>query len=64
MYVEIYTTAFRKVAKVAFAHEGPGTVTLSIPSTDSKGNPLANGLYYVVVRIHNQYFTLKLLVLR
>jgi hypothetical protein len=62
--IEVYTTAFRKVLKETFPNEGPGTVTLSIPSTGQNGTPLANGVYYVVVRIHNQHFTLKLMVLR
>jgi hypothetical protein len=49
---------------LTFHGEGPGTVTLTVPATDSMGVPLANGVYYVIVRTQGARLALKLMVLR
>jgi hypothetical protein len=61
--VDIYTLAFRKVQDTTFDSVPSGTaVTVSL--TGRGGNPLANGLYYVVVTVNGQRSTGKLLVIR
>jgi hypothetical protein len=61
--VGIYTLAFRKVQDTTFDSVPSGTaVTISL--TGRGGNPLANGLYYVVVTINGHRSTGKLLVIR
>jgi hypothetical protein len=60
----LYTTAFRRVNEITLPGVPAGTSNLSLPLTDRKGNPLANGLYYVVVRSPQGRFILKLLILR
>ncbi len=61
--VEIFTIAFRKVKVEAFPNVLSGTaVTLSL--TDQWGDPLANGLYYVVVEVDGKRSIGKLLILR
>jgi hypothetical protein len=62
--VQVETTAFRLVNELTFHSEGPGTATLMVPTTDSLGTQLANGIYYVIVRTEGARLTLKLMVLR
>jgi hypothetical protein len=62
--VQIETTAFRVVNQLTFHSQGPGTATLMVPTTDSLGVPLSNGIYYVIVRTQGARLTLKLMVLR
>jgi hypothetical protein len=62
--LQLQTTAFRKINEVTFHSQGPGTVTLTLPLVDSMGAPLANGIYYVIVRAQNQTLILKLMILR
>jgi hypothetical protein len=62
--VQVETTAFRVVNQLTFHSEGPGTVTLTVPTTDSNGAQLANGIYYVILRTEGARLTLKLMVLR
>jgi len=62
--VQIQTTAFRKVNELTFHSQGPGTVNLVIPATDSTGGSLANGIYYVIVRTESVRIILKLMILR
>ena len=62
--VQVETTAFRVVSQLTFHGEGPGTVTLTVPANDGTGAPLANGVYYVIVRTEGARLTLKLLVMR
>jgi hypothetical protein len=62
--VQVVTEAFRTVNQLTFHSEGPGTVTLTVPATDSTGAALANGIYYVIVRTQGARLTLKLMVLR
>jgi len=60
--VQVFTTAFRKVADLIFQQVSPGQF-LNVPAKDGNGTPLANGLYYLVVNRNGTRFTLKLLVL-
>lgn len=62
--VQLQTTAFRKIKEDSFHGQGPGTVDLPIVLTDQTGTPLANGIYYVVVRAEGQRLILKLMVTR
>lgn len=62
--VQIYTLAFRKVYDHTFAALSAGSQNLTIPLADSEGNPLANGLYYVIVTVNGQRTVLKLVVTR
>jgi len=62
--VQIQTTAFRKISELTFHSQGPGTVNLVIPATDSTNSPLANGIYYVIVRTENVRIILKLMILK
>jgi hypothetical protein len=61
--ISIYTLAFRKVRE-----ESLGGVTASsgivLNLVDQWGNPLANGLYYVVIEAEGNRWTEKLMVLR
>jgi uncharacterized repeat protein (TIGR01451 family) len=61
--VQVYTTAFRMVLSKSY------TVVASNPTVgfelvDSGNNPLANGLYYVVVTTSKARTVLKMMVLR
>ena len=62
--IQVETTAFRLVNQLTFHSQGPGTATLTVPTTDSLGTPLSNGVYYVIVRTEGARLTLKLMVLR
>jgi hypothetical protein len=62
--VELFTVAMRKIWKESLGKLGPGTVTFTIPLTDQTGAAIANGVYYVDVRINGQHFILKILVMR
>ena len=62
--VQILTTSFRLVNELTFHSEGPGTVNLMVPTADSTGVQLANGVYYVVIRTEGARITLKLMLLR
>ncbi len=62
--VELFTVAMRKIWKETLGQMGPGTVTITIPLTDQSGAALANGVYYVDVRINGKHFIEKLLILR
>jgi hypothetical protein len=62
--VQVQTTAFRKVAEWTFHSQGPGTVNLFVPTTDGMGVPLANGVYYVILRTEGARVVLKLMVQR
>ncbi|HVZ80897.1 MAG TPA: hypothetical protein VHE12_08870 [bacterium] len=60
--VRIFTTSFRKVLERTFLNI-PSGATLSLSVADERGVPLANGLYYVVVRTKSGLAIGKLLVL-
>jgi len=62
--IEIFTTAFRKVKEVTLTDLPAGPQNISIPLTDNEGDPLANGLYYVVVANQQGRAIGKLLVLK
>jgi hypothetical protein len=61
--VEIYTLAFRKVQDTTYSSQTSGTaITLNL--TGKSGNPLSNGIYYVVVTTSSGRAVGKMLVLR
>jgi hypothetical protein len=62
--ISVYSTAFRRVNEIILPDVPAGTNDLSLPLTDRQGNPLANGLYYVVVQTPQGRSIIKLLVLR
>jgi hypothetical protein len=62
--IKVFTTAFRKVAEQTYSQVPAGVSTLSIDLKDKTGVPLANGLYYVVVRTPAGRTIAKLLILR
>lgn len=61
--VEIFTLAFRKVQDTIFDSIPSGTA-VTVNLTGRGGNPLANGIYYVVVTVNEQRSIGKLLILR
>jgi hypothetical protein len=61
--VQIFTTAFRKVQDKTFASVPSGTA-VALELTDTWGTPLADGLYYVVVKVEGRRSVAKLLILR
>jgi len=62
--LKIFTTAFRKVREEALPASGAGLQTFVVELKDSRGSPLANGLYYLVVQTPQGRFIEKLLILR
>lgn len=62
--ITVFTAAFRKVNTIVLTNLPPGTASIALPLTDKSGVPLANGLYYVIVKTPQGRFLLKLLVLR
>jgi hypothetical protein len=62
--VSVFTTAFRKVNEVDYGAQPAGMVKLPLPTLDKSGIPLANGLYYLVVKIDGKRLVGKLVVLR
>jgi hypothetical protein len=61
--VEIYTLAFRKVQDNTYGPVVTGTpIPVSLSGKD--GNPLSDGLYYVVVTVNGKRTIGKLLLLR
>lgn len=61
--VKIFTLAFREIQEETFPEVSPGeAITLNL--TDKFGNPLANGLYYVVVQAQGNRWVTKLMVIR
>jgi uncharacterized repeat protein (TIGR01451 family) len=61
--VQVYTTAFRMVLSKTYTVTSSNP-TVSFDLVDSGNNPLANGLYYVVVTTSKARTVLKLMVLR
>jgi hypothetical protein len=61
--VEIFTLAFRRVLDESFASVPPG-VAVTVELKDNWGQPLADGLYYVVVTLDGKRSITKLLILR
>lgn len=61
--VEIFTTAFRKVQDETFPNVPPG-VAVEVELKDKWGNPLADGLYYLVLLVDGSRSIGKLMILR
>lgn len=61
--VQVFTTAFRKVQEKTYPGQPVG-VPISLSLTDRKGNPLASGLYYVLVTWPQGRTIGKLLIIR
>ena len=59
----LYTSSFRRINSFSWSNVTPGTV-LDIPLTDQNGNPLANGVYYLLVQAQGKRWVIKLMVLR
>ncbi len=62
--VSVFTTAFRKVNEVDYGSQPAGRLTLPLATQDKWGMPLANGLYYLVVKTPGGRSVGKLMVLR
>jgi hypothetical protein len=62
--LELLTVSGRKVQEISLGTVQPGPLTVTLPLTDSRGVPLANGVYFLVVRTTTWQATAKLLVLR
>jgi hypothetical protein len=61
--VEIYTLSFRKVQDTTYTSQTSGTA-IPLSLTGKSGNPLSNGVYYVVVTTSSGRAVGKLLVIR
>lgn len=61
--LKVYTTAFRLVLTKTYPLGMAGEV-ISLALSDNRGNPLSNGLYYVVVSSGSRQWILKLIVAR
>jgi hypothetical protein len=61
--IRIFTTSFRKVQEETILSV-PAGVAVTVNLTDQGGTPLANGLYYVVVKWNNGTAVGKLLILK
>jgi len=61
--VELFTIAFRKIQDKVYSNLASGT-PLQMEATDRWGSPLANGLYYVVVKVAGARSVGKIIVLR
>ena len=61
--VEILTSNFRKVEDRTFL-QVPSGMAVTVELKDRWGSPLADGLYYVVVKVDGGRFISKLMVLR
>jgi hypothetical protein len=59
----LYSSAFRRLNSFSWTNVTPGT-PLPIPLTDRLGNPLANGVYYLVVTAQGKRWIVKLMILR
>jgi hypothetical protein len=62
--VSVFTTAFRKVNQVDYGARPVGSIALPLVTEDKWGAPLANGLYYLVVKTPGGRSVGKLMVLR
>jgi hypothetical protein len=61
--VQIFTVGYRKILEQVFSQVAPGNDVV-VNMMDNWNDPLANGLYYVVVGTNQGQTTLKLLVLK
>ncbi|HJT24114.1 MAG TPA: hypothetical protein VJ873_06025, partial [bacterium] len=60
----VFTVAFRKVKELPLGDMNAGVTTVTLPLTDGRNTPLANGLYYLVIRPSPGTGVGKLLILR
>jgi len=61
--VEIFTVSFRMVQEETFVNV-PSGVAVTVQLTDKWGKPLANGLYYLVVKTNGGQSVGKLLIIK
>jgi hypothetical protein len=61
--LQVFTVNFRMMIDVTFKNVMVGE-SLSVTLTDSRGKPLANGVYYIVVYVDGKRLIAKLVVLR
>ncbi len=62
--LEVVTVVGRRVRETVLGTVHPGPLVLTLPLTDTWGTPLANGLYYLVVKTTTDQSVGKLLILR
>lgn len=62
--ISIFTTAFRKVSETHYGALATGAVKLPVEAKDQGGTPLANGLYYLVLKTPQGRSVLKWIVTR
>jgi hypothetical protein len=62
--LEVFTTAFRKVNDIHLGQVPAGVTDWPLPLKDQWGTPLADGLYYAIVRGSGRRLSARLLVLR
>jgi len=62
--VLLYTLSFRQVNEISLFNIPGGDTDISLPLFDRQGHPLANGIYYVVVRTSRERLISKLMILR
>lgn len=62
--VLVFTTAFRKINEISIGQVPAGTNKTALQLADRWGSPLANGIYYVVIRNDQERYTVKLMVIR
>jgi len=62
--VMVFTTAFRKINEVSYGAQTSGPVTISLATRDQWDTPLANGLYYLVLKTPRGRLIGKLIVSR
>jgi hypothetical protein len=62
--ISVFTMAFRRVNEITLPNVPAGTADVALPLSDQRGTPLADGLYYIVVRAPQGRFITKLMILR
>ena len=60
----LFTTAYRKVLDQELGPMAAGMNDVVLILRDSKGKPLSNGMYYIVINTENARAIGKLLILR
>jgi hypothetical protein len=61
--VQVFTLSFRKAQDTTY-YSWPSGKPMTLSLTGKDGNPLANGVYYVLVTVDGRRSVGKLLVLR
>ena len=62
--IEIYTTAYRRIASMNVGAAPVGIQNYQLPLRDLKGKKLSNGVYYVVVTSNTGSAIGKLMILK